>query len=80
MLINVLMKSYLYFELNIKYLSLSQNELALSKNMQNSLKISDNIFKIADVQKLKFATSARDFIKTFKSVMSKSNAHVNAFI
>ena len=42
--------------------------------------MSDDAFKIADVLKLKFATSARNFIKTFENMMLKSNVHVNAFI
>ena len=48
--------------------------------MQNSLKMFDDVFKIADVQRLKSATSAKSFEKTLESVMSRSNAHVNAFI
>ena len=42
--------------------------------------MSDVVFKITDVQKLKFATSAKDFIKTFENVMSRLNVHINAFI
>ena len=42
--------------------------------------MSDNVFKITDVQKLKSATSARDFIKTFENIMLKSSVYVNAFI
>ena len=80
MLINVSTKSNVHFKLNIKHLSSSQNEFTLSKNMQNSLKMSDDVFKIADVQKLKAATSARDFKKTLENVTLKSNAHANAFI
>ena len=80
MFMNVLTKSNAHFKLNIKHLSSSQNEFASSKSMQNSLKMSDDVFKIADVQKLKSATSARNFEKTFESVTSRSSAHVNAFI
>ena len=74
------MKLNAHFKLNIKHLSSSQNKLASSKNMQNFLKMSDDVFKITDVQRLKSATSAKIFIKTLKSVMSRSNAYVNAFI
>ena len=42
--------------------------------------MSDDVFKIADVQKLKSATSARSSEKTFESVTSKSSVYVNAFI
>ena len=77
---NVLMRSNAHFKLNIKHLSSSQNELASSKNVQNFLRIFDDMFKITDVLRLKFATSAKDSIKTFENMMLKSNAHVNAFI
>ena len=77
---NVLMKSNVYFKLNIKHLSSSQNEFASSKSMQNSLKMSDDVFKIADVQKLKFATNAKNFEKMFENVTLRLNVHVNAFI
>ena len=80
MLMNVSTKSNAHFKLNIKHLSLSQNELTSSKSMQNSLKMFNNVFKIADIQKLKSATSARNFKKTFESVTSKSNVYANAFI
>ena len=40
--------------LNIKFLLLLQNKLALSKNMRNFLKIFNNVFKIINVQKFKF--------------------------
>ena len=80
MLINVLTRSNIHFKLNIKHLSSSQNEFASSKNMQNFLKMSDDVFKIINVQKLKSATNARNSEKTFESVTSKSNAYVNAFI
>ena len=80
MLMNVSTKSNAHFKLNIKYLSSSQNEFTLLKNMQNFLKMSDDAFKIADVLKFKSATSARNFIKTLENVMSRSNVHVNAFI
>ena len=42
--------------------------------------MSDNVFKITDIQKLKFATSAKVFIKTLEDVISRLNIHVNAFI
>ena len=48
--------------------------------MQNSLKMSDDVFKIIDVQKLKSATSAKNLEKTFENVMSRSSVYVNAFI
>ena len=80
MLMNMLTKSNVYFKLNIKHLSSSQNRLASLKNMQNFLKMFNDVFKITDVQKLKFATSAKIFIKTFENVMLRSNAHANAFI
>ena len=80
MLMNVSTKSNVYFKLNIKHLSSSQNEFTSSKNMQNSLKMSDNVFKITNVQKLKSATSAKDFEKTLENVTSRLSAHVNAFI
>ena len=80
MFMNVLTKSNVHFKLNIKHLSSSQNELASSKNMQNFLKMFDDVFKITDVQKLKFAMSARNFEKTFENVTSRLNAHANAFI
>ena len=77
---NVSTRSNAHFKLNIKHLSSSQNELASSKNMQNSLKMSDDVFKITNVQKLKSATNAKDSEKMFESVTSRSNVHVNAFI
>ena len=80
MFMNVSTKSNAHFKLNIKHLSSSQNELTSSKSMQNSLKMFNDVFKIADVQKLKSATNAKDFEKTFKSVTLKLNIHVNAFI
>ena len=80
MLMNVSTKSNVHFELNIKHLSSSQNELTSLKSMQNFLKMSDNVFKIINVQKLKSATSARSSEKTLKSVTSKLNIHVNVFI
>ena len=80
MLMNMSTKSNVHFKLNIKHLSSSQNELASSKSMQNSLKMSDDVFKIVDVQKLKSATSAKNSEKTFENVMSKLSAHVNVFI
>ena len=80
MFMNVSTRLNAHFKLNIKHLSLSQNKFASSKSMQNFLKMSDVVFKIVDVQKLKSATSARDFIKTFENVMSKLNVYVNAFI
>ena len=78
--INVLMRSNAHLKLNIKHLSSSQNELALSKSMQNFLKMSDDVFKIADVQKLKFAMSAKNSEKTLENVMIRLSAYVNAFI
>ena len=42
--------------------------------------MSDDVFKIADVQKLKSAINARNFIKTLKDIISRINVHVNAFI
>ena len=80
MFMNVLTKLNAHFKLNIKHLSSSQNELASSKNMRNSEKMFDDAFKIINVSRLKSATSARNFIKTFKNVMSKLNVYVNAFI
>ena len=80
MLMNVSTRSNAHFKLNIKHLSSSQNELASSKSIQNSLKMSDDVFKIADVQRFKSATSAKNFEKTLENVTSRSNAHVNAFI
>ena len=80
MFMNVSTRSNVHFKLNIKHLSSSQNELALLKSMQNSLKMFDDVFKITDVQKFKSATSARNFEETLESVTSKLNVHVNAFI
>ena len=80
MFMNVLTKLNVHFKLNIKHLSSLQNEFASSKNMQNSLKMSDDVFKIADVQKLKSATSARNFEKTFESVTLRLNVYINVFI
>ena len=80
MFMNVLTRSNAHFKLNIKHLSSSQNELALLKSMQNSLRMSDDVFKITDVQKLKSATNARDSEETLKSVTSRSSVHANAFI
>ena len=80
MLINVSTRSNAHFKLNIKHLSSSQNELTLSKNMQNFLKMSDDMFKIANVQRLKSATSAKNFKKTLENVTSRLNVHANAFI
>ena len=80
MFMNVLTKLNIHFKLNIKHLLSSQNEFTLSKNMQNFLKMFNDAFKIINVSKLEFATSARNFIKTFENVMSKLNVHANAFI
>ena len=80
MLMNVSTRSNVHFKLNIKHLSSSQNELASSKSMQNSLKMFDDVFKIINVQKLKSATNARNSEKTLESVTSRSNAYANAFI
>ena len=80
MFMNVSIRSNAHFKLNIKHLSSLQNELMSLKNMQNSLKISDDVFKITDVQKLKFATNAKDSEKTFENVTSKLSVYVNAFI
>ena len=80
MFMNVLTRLNAHFKLNIKHLSLSQNEFTSLKSMQNSLKMSDNVFKIADVQKFKSATSTKNFKKTFESVTSKLSAHANVFI
>ena len=77
---NVLTRSNAHFKLNIKHLSLSQNKFTSSKSMQNSLKMFDDVFKIADVQRLKSATSARNFKETLESVTSRLNVHANAFI
>ena len=77
---NMSTKSNAHFKLIIKHLSSSQNESALLKSMQNFIKMFDDVFKITNVQKFKSATSARDFIKTFESVMSKLNVYINAFI
>ena len=77
---NVLTRSNAHFKLNIKHLSSSQNEFASSKSMQNSLKMFDDVFKITDVQKLKSATSAKDFEEMFENVTSRLNVYVNAFI
>ena len=77
---NVLTRSNVHFKLNIKHLSSSQNEFTSSKSMQNSLKMSDDVFKITNVQKFEFATSARNSKKTFESVTSRLSAHANAFI
>ena len=74
------MKLNVHFKLKLKHLSSSQNELASSKNMQNFLKMSDDVFKETDVQKLKSATSAKNFKETFKSVTLKLNVHANVFI
>ena len=80
MFMNVSTKSNAHFKLNIKHLSSSQNKFTSSKSMQNSLKMSDDVFKITDVQKLKSATSAKDSEKTLENVTSKLSVHVNAFI
>ena len=77
---NMSMKSNAHFKLNIKYLSSSQNKLTSSKNMQNFLKMSDDMFKIADVQKLKSATNAKNSEKTLENVTSRLNVHINVFI
>ena len=80
MFMNISTKLNVYFKLNIKHLSLSQNEFTSSKNMQNSLKMFDDVFKIINIQKLKFATSTKSSEKTLESVMSKSNIYINIFI
>ena len=77
---NVSTRSNIHFKLNIKHLSSSQNKSTSSKSMRNSLKISDDVIKIADIEKLKSATSARSSIKTLENIISKSNIYVNAFI
>ena len=80
MFMNVSTRLNAHFKLNIKHLSSSQNKFISLKSMQNSLKMFDVMFKIIDVQKFEFATSARNFIKMLENVMSRLNAHVNAFI
>ena len=80
MLMNVSTKLNVHFKLNIKHLSSSQNEFASLKSMRNLKKMFDDAFKITNVSRLKSATSARDFIKTLESVMSRLNIYVNAFI
>ena len=42
--------------------------------------MSDDVFKITDVQKLKSATNAKNFEKTFENVTSKLSVYTNAFI
>ena len=80
MFMNMSTRSNAHFKLNIKHLSSSQNEFASSKNIQNSLKIFDDVFKITDVQRLKSAINVKNFEETFESVTSRSNVYVNAFI
>ena len=59
--------------LNIKFLLLLQNKLALLKNMRNFLKIFIDAFKIINVRKLDFALSARNLKKMFKNATIRSN-------
>ena len=42
--------------------------------------MSDDVFKIINIQKLKSATSVRSFEKTFKNVTLRLNVYVNVFI
>ena len=80
MLMNVSTRLNAHFKLNIKHLSSSQNEFASLKSMQISEKMFDDVFKIINVLRLKFAMSAKNFIKTFENVMSRLSVYVNAFI
>ena len=41
--------------------------------MRNFLKIFDDVFKITDVQKFKFALNAKDLKKMFKDASMRSN-------
>ena len=59
--------------LNIKFLSLLQNKLALSKNMRNFLKIFNDAFEIANVRKLNFASNAKNLKKMLKNATMRSN-------
>ena len=46
----------------------------MSKSIRNSLKIFNDAFKIADVQKFKFALNAKNLKKMLKNATMKSNA------
>ena len=59
--------------LNIKFLLSLQNKFALSKNMRDSLKIFNNVFKIINVQKFEFALNARNLKKKFENALIKLN-------
>ena len=60
--------------LNIKLLSSLQNKFALSKNMRDFLKISDDAFKITNVRKFDFASNVRNLKKMFENATIRSNA------
>ena len=59
--------------LNIKLLPSLQSKFTLSKNMRNSSKIFDDVFKITNVQKFEFALSAKNLKEMFESASIKSN-------
>ena len=60
--------------LNIKLLSSLQNKLALSKSMRNFSKISDDVFKITDVQRFEFTSNAKNSKKMLENASMKLNA------
>ena len=57
--------------LNIKFLSSLQSKLALSINMRNSERIFNDVFKLANVSRLKSVLSAKNFIKMFENASIK---------
>ena len=59
--------------LNIKLLSSLQSKLTLSKNMRDFSEISDDVFKITNVQKFEFASSARNSKEMLENASMKSN-------
>ena len=59
--------------LNIKLLSSLQNKFTLSKNMRNSLKIFNDVFKITNVQKFESASNVKDSKEIFENASMKLN-------
>ena len=60
--------------LNIKLLSLLQSKFTLSKNMRDFSKIFDDTFKITNVRKLNFASSAKNLKEMLENAMMRLSA------
>ena len=59
--------------LNIKFLSSLQSKFTLSINMRNFERIFNDAFELTNVRKLKFALSAKDFMKMLENASTRLN-------